>query len=202
MRFAIGEIDDKLVEGAREVKIKKTAKYSWLKWSSVVAVLALVIALGVFALPGMLKDNDPVTSVTPDNTGVSGNEGGNSTENKFEKGYTYSVDEGKYSTYVQGKVIADKYVGGKLEDVTVTAGWMDADRKMLTEEHAKAGIYEITGVSKDVAVAIKFIDELEAETTTQFYVIMNPTADLTPVQPYVIAESPWEQSDGNEAVNE
>ena len=202
MRFAIGEIDDKLVEGAREVKAKKTVKYSWLKWGSVAAALVLVIALGAFALPGMLKGNDPVTPVTPDNPDVSGNEGGTVSEGVFEKGYTYSVDEGKYSTYVQGKVIAGKYVGGKLEDVTVTAGWMDASRKMLTEEHAKAEIYEITGVSTDVAVAIRFIDELEAETTTQFYVIMNPTADLTPVQPYVIADSPWEQNDGNEAVNE
>lgn len=102
----------------------------------------------------------------------------------------------KNASYVKGRGIADKYVGSKLEDVTVTAGWTDADRKMLSEEHARAEIYEISGVSTDVAVAIRFIDQLEAQTTTMFYVIMNPTADLTPIQTYIIEDSPWEQNDG------
>ena len=31
-----------------------------------------------------------------------------------------------------------------------------------------------------------------------FFVIMNPTADLTPVSPWVITDNPWERNDGGE----
>ena len=196
MRRAIGGIDDNLIESSEKAVGKKPVRMSWVKWGSIAAAFVLVVAFSVFALPGMLRGNDPV--VTPDNPATNaGKEGGLNSENKFEKGYTYSVDEGKYASYVEGKAIADKYVGSKLDDVTVTAGWVDANGKKLTEEHAKAEIYEISGVSTDVAVAIKFIDELEAQNTTMFFVIMNPTADLTPVQPWVITyDDPGMMDDG------
>ena len=193
MRQAIGDIDDKLIEGAEKQQSAKRTRLSWVKWGSIAAAFVLAVALGVTILPGMLKGGEPVA--TPDTPPVSGSEGAVG-EKTFEKGYTYSVDEGKYASYVKGKVIADKHVVGKLEDVTVTAGWADADGKMLSEEHARAEIYEIEGVSADVAVAIRFIDKLEAQTTTMYYVIMNPTADLTPVQAYIITYTPLEEYDG------
>ena len=130
----------------------------------------------------------------------SGETDGNVTEkeNSFEKGYTYSVDTGKYASYIKGKVIKDEKVGEKLDTVTVTAGWADKDGNLLTEEHADAEIYEITGVSADTAVAIKFLNKLEAQLTTCYYVIMNPNADLTPVQPYVITYDNPAQNDVEE----
>lgn len=203
MRQAIGDIDDKLIEGSEKQQSVKRTRLSWVKWGSVAAAFVLVIAVGVMILPGMLKGNNHV--VTPDTLSTGGNEGinaGGYVEGVFEKGYTYSVDEGRYASYVKGKVIADKYVGGKLEDVTVTAGWVDADGKMLSEEHARAEIYEIEGVSPDTAVAIRFIDELEAQVTTMYYVIMSPEADLTPVQSYIITYTPLEQYDGEGNVQE
>jgi hypothetical protein len=102
--------------------------------------------------------------------------------------YKYAVDEGRYAAYIQGKVITEKNVGGKLEDVTVTAGWMymNGGEYWRADEHARAEIYEIKGVSTDVAVAIRFTDALEAQRTNCYYVIMNPEADLTPVQDYII----------------
>jgi uncharacterized membrane protein len=69
--------------------------------------------------------------------------------------------------------------------------WVDENNNRLSEEHARAEIYEITGVSTDVAVAIMFIDELEAQTTTMYYVIMNPEADLSPVQQYIVNTNPY-----------
>lgn len=203
MRQAIGDIDDKLIEGSEKQQSVKRTRLSWAKWGSIAAAFVLVIAMGIMILPGMLKGNDPVA--TPNTPSTGGNEGinaGGYVEGVFEKGYTYSVDEGKYASYVKGKVIADKYVGGKLEDVTVTAGWTDADGKILSEEHARAEIYEIKGVSADTAVAIKFVDELEGENTTMYFVIMNPEADLTPVQPYIITYTPFEQNDGDGNVQE
>ena len=203
MRQAIGDIDDKLIEGSEKQQSVKRTRLSWVKWGSIAAAFVLVIATGIMILPGMLKGNDPV--VTPDTPSTGGNEGinaGGYVEGVFEKGYTYSVDEGKYASYVKGKVIADNYVGEKLDDATVTAGWTDADGKMLSEEHARAEIYEIKGVSADTAVAIKFIDELEAQVTTMYYVIMNPEADLTPVQNYIITFDADANLDGDGNVQE
>ena len=48
-------------------------------------------------------------------------------------------------------------------------------------------MYEITGIDSGIAVALKFIDQGEAVTTTHYYVIMNPNADLTAVEDYIIA---------------
>ena len=107
------------------------------------------------------------------------------------------MDSGKYASYVKGKVIVEKYVKSKLEDVTVTAGWVDSDGKKLSEEHAKAEIYAIDGISADVAVAIKFTEKLEAQLTTCNYVIMNPDADLSPVIEYVIKNNPVSVNDGD-----
>ena len=207
MRQAIGGIDDKLIEGSEKQQTTRRTRVSWVKWVSIAAALVLVVAMGVMILPGMLKGNEPV--VTPDAPSVSGNGEGVSDSNYtgdetvlYEK-YEYSVDTGKYSSYVQGKVIPDNKVGDKLEDVTVTAGWVRPEGLPQAEkEHARAEIYEIKGVSTNVAVAIRFTDELEAELTTCYYVIMNPSADLTPVQPYVITYTPFEQNDGDGSVQE
>ena len=197
MRRAIGDIDDTLIEGAEKEEKKMKKNTTWIKWTAVAAALAVLTAAAVLTLPLMFKNVTPAES--PDTPTVNGIEGGDNTrEAVFEKGYTYSVDEGKYALYVKGKVINEKYIGGKLEDVTVTAGWMDANKKMLTEEHAKAEIYEITGVSTDTAVAIRFLDKLEAQTTDHYYVIMNPDADLTPVQSYVITYDAPGQNEGAE----
>ncbi len=203
MRQAIGDIDDKLIEGAEKQNSAKRPRLSWVKWGSIAAAFVLIVAIGIMALPGMLKIDTPV--VTPDTPSTGGNEGGEIVNPNGVSGemapftkYKYAIDEGGYTTYIQGKVIADKFVGDKLEDVTVTAGWMytNGGEFWRADEHARAEIYEIEGVSTDVAVAIKFLDELEAQTTTMYYVIMNPTADLTPVQSYVITYDDPAQNDG------
>lgn len=103
------------------------------------------------------------------------------------KSYIYSVDEGKFSTYEAGKVIAEDKIGDKIDDVTVTAGWRDNEEMTwLPQETLRGEAYSIDGISDDIAVAIKFIDEGEALTTTHYYVITNPNADLTSVEEYVI----------------
>ena len=198
MRRAIGEIDDTLIEGAEKEEKKMNKKSSWVKWVAVAAALVALTVTAVFTLPMMFKTTEPVT--TPGTPSESGETDGNVTEKEgaFEKGYTYSVDTGKYASYIKGKVIKDEKVGEKLDTVTVTAGWADKDGNLLTEEHADAEIYEITGVSADTAVAIKFLNKLEAQLTTCYYVIMNPDADLTPVQPYVITYYDPALNDGEE----
>lgn len=104
--------------------------------------------------------------------------------------YFYEFDEGPFSTYDRGTVISDNKVGEKISDVTVTAGWEKWVGRELAEtistENLRAEVYTIDGISNDIAVALKFIDKGEAVTTTHYYVIMNPEADLTAVEDYKI----------------
>lgn len=111
----------------------------------------------------------------------------------YKKSYFYKVDEGDFSTYIGGKVIDKDKLGEKISDVTVTAGWETWVGGKLTEtvstENLRAEVYSIDGVSNDVAVALKFIDKGEAVTTTHYYVILNPDADLSSVKEYIIPYS-------------
>ena len=172
---AVGHIDDDLVSGANRAKVVK--KNAWLKWGSIAACFAIMIMATVIAVPMMFGGDDPV--VPPDN--------GPGNEYQYESGYFYQINEGAYSTYVGGKVIAEDKIGNKISDVNLTAGWKNDKGEWASETEALRGeVYTINGVSNDVAVALKFIDKGEAVTTTHYYVIMNPAADLTPVKDYII----------------
>ena len=184
---AVGHIDDDLVSGANCAKVVK--KNAWLKWGSIAACFAVMLMAVVAIAPMMFSVDDPVPPIDNEYT--------------YEKGYFYGVDEGAYSTYVGGKVIAEDKIGNKIADVSVTAGWKDSNGEWKSETEALRGeVYAINGVSNDVAVALKFIDKGEAVTTTHYYVIMNPNADLTPVKDYIIAPITPNNPGDEGAVNE
>lgn len=105
----------------------------------------------------------------------------------FSEIYVYNVSEGEFSTYVSGKVISENNIESKIGDVSVSAGWKNSFGEWLTTETLRAEIYLISDISRDVAVALKFIDKGDALTTTHYYVIMNPESDLTSVKEYLIA---------------
>ena len=128
-----------------------------------------------------------ITPITPNNSGDEGivNEGGIE-EGSLEKYYDYGINGGAYATYISGKVIDSEKVGAKIESVTVTGGWKNEAGEWISTENLNAEVYAIEGISSDVAVALKFIDQGEAVTTTHYYVIMNPNADLTAVKDYII----------------
>ncbi len=171
---AVGLIDDDLVIGAAN-STKTVNKNNWLKWSSIVACFAILLAAAAITLPMMLKGNDPFP---PTDTEIG--------EAVYEKGYFYNVDDGIFSTYIGGKVIAEDKIGNMLSNVSVTAGWKNDTGEWIYTEKLQGEVYSINGISNDVAVALKFIDKGEAVTTTHYYVIMNPNADLTPVKDYII----------------
>ena len=184
---AVGHIDDDLVSGATRAKAVK--KNAWLKWGSIAACFAIMLMAAVVAVPMMFGGDDPVPPI--DN------------EYQYDSGYFYQINEGAYSTYVGGKVIAEDKIGNKIADVNLTAGWKDDKGEWKSETEALRGeVYTINGVSNDVAVALKFIDKGEAVTTTHYYVIMNPAADLTPVQDYIIAPITPNNPGDEGAVNE
>ena len=171
---AVGLIDEDLVIGATN-STKTVNKNNWLKWSSIAACFAILLAAAAITLPMMLKGNDPFP---PANTEIG--------EAVYEKGYFYNVDDGIFSTYIGGKVIAEDKIGNILSNVSVTAGWKNNTGEWISTEKLQGEVYSINGISNDVAVALKFIDKGEAVTTTHYYVIMNPNADLTPVKDYII----------------
>ena len=183
---AVGHIDDDLVSGA--TRAKATKKNVWLKWGSIAACFAVMLMAVVVAVPMMFGGDDPVPPI--DN------------EHQYERGYFYQINEGAYSTYVGGKVIAEDKIGNKIADVNLTAGWKDDKGEWKSETEALRGeVYTINGVSNDVAVALKFIDQGEAVTTTHYYVMLNPTADLSVVEEYV-RDPIVPNNPGDEMVNE
>ena len=184
---AVGHIDDDLVSGATRAKAVK--KNAWLKWGSIAACFVIMLMAAVVAVPMMFGGDDPVPPIDD--------------EYQYESGYFYQINEGAYSTYVGGKVIAEDKIGNKIADVNLTAGWKDDKGEWKSETEALRGeVYTINGVSNVVAVALKFIDKGEAVTTTHYYVIMNPAADLTPVQDYIIAPITPNNPGDEGAVNE
>ena len=180
----IGDISESYVNEAYITA--KEYRPGWLKWGAMAACLALVVMVATVAMPAIFDNTD-----TPPT--VSG-------ENKYERGYLYQIDEGDFSAYVGGKVIAEEKLDGKIDDVSVTAGWKNAAGEWLSNENLRGEIYLIKGVSSDVAVALKFLDKGEAVTTTHYYVILNPNADVSAVGEYVI--DPVDPSNPENEINE
>ena len=101
--------------------------------------------------------------------------------------YLYSIDEGPFADYIGGKVIEAEKLGEKLGDVTLTAGWKDHGYDVwLTRECLRGELYAIRGIDAGVAVALRFLDKGDAVTLEHYYVILNPEADLSSVEEYVI----------------
>ena len=188
----IGDINENYVNEAHMTARK--SRPGWLRWGAMAACLALVVMVATVAMPTMFNNGDtpPVIGDTSPT---------DSAENKYERGYFYQVNEGAFSTYVGGKVISEEKLGSKVEDISVTAGWKNAAGEWISTENLRGEIYLIDGVSRDVAVALKFLDKGEAVTTTHYYVILNPNADVSIVKEYVIAPI-VPNNPGDEAVTE
>ena len=153
-----------------------------------------------------INNAEPTTSGGNDNTTTATNNDSTTqpaigNESAFSETYVYNVSDGKFSTYVSGKVISEDKIDYKIADVSVAAGWKNSFDEQLTTETLRAEVYLIKGISKDVAVALKFIDKGDALTTTHYYVIMNPNADLTSVKEYLIAPLK-PNNNGNEVAGE
>lgn len=177
---AVGKISDELIEDADITTKKKTRSVVWVRWGGMAACLALVVMVVTVAMPTVFNNTDTPPAIGDTSPTVSA-------EINYERGYFYHVDEGAFSTYVGGKVISEEKLGSKVEDVSVTAGWKNAAGEWISTESLRGEIYLIDGVASDVAVALKFLDKGEAVTTTHYYVILNPYADVSIVEEYVIA---------------
>ena len=196
---ALNQVDEDIVSGA--TRAKKVKKNNWIKWGSIAACFIVMLAAMLTVMPMLFEEDSPI--ITPDNGPV--NEGTvNGTgiaEGQLEKYYDYEITNGAFVTYINGKVIEAEKVGTKLESVTVAGGWKNEAGEWISTEVLNAEVYEITGIDSGIAVALKFIDQGEAVTITHYYVMLNPTADLTVLEEYV--RDPIVQNNpGDEMVNE
>lgn len=202
---AVKHIDDDLVVAAAENKMKSKHNL-WLRWGSIAACFVSVLVAAIGILPNILSRDEPlppITSIAPNNSEKkdvsSKTESGQAA---LEKYYSYEIDEGKFSSYIGGTVIAEEKVGNKIGNVAVTAGWKSSADEWISVENLNAEIYVLNDISEEVAVALMFLDQGEAITTTHYYVIMNPDADLTVVEDYVIAPVASTSNADNEVAQE
>ena len=175
---ALSQVDDDIVSGA--ACEKKAKKNNWLKRGSVAACFVVMLAAMLTVMPMLLEDDSPVAP--PDNGSV-GNEGEG--EFQLESYYDFEINSDIFTAYFRGKVIGAEKVASKLESVTVTGGWKNEAGEWISTETLNAELYEITGIKSGIAVALKFIDQGEGATTSHYYVMMNPNADLRDVEEYM-----------------
>ena len=170
---AMGEIKDEYLKESQMPAEQKRSP--WIKWCTVAASLAAVLVVAFFGF----SDKPWGTPTEPTEA---------TEETAFGTRYVYRVDTEPYCTYMSGKVIDPEHIANKLEDVTVTAGWITDPAQDPKDENLRGEIYAIKDISPEVAVALWFLDKGDALTTTHYYVILNPNADLTPVTDYVIPD--------------
>lgn len=161
---AIGQIEDAYISKAHE-----RSRKGIIPW---IAVAACVILLVLTQVPVIEKPTVEETEAT--GVGIS---------------YLYNISDGGFETYFPGKVIGEEKIGNKIGSVTVQAGWWShGDQAWNTQETLHADVYEITGVSSEKGIALKFLDKGEALTTTHYYVQLNPRADLAGLEEYIIPQ--------------
>ncbi len=167
----LGDISEPYVVQAREPRDMR--KLPLFRYGIAVACCIGILAAAGVLLPMHLGGEDPIPPV--------------STEAIFETRYVYRIDEGMFSSYIGGKVTDAENVGEKLAEVMITAGWEDSNREWTGTESLHGEVYALIGVSPETAAVLKFLDAGEAVTTTHYYVILNPGADLHAVEQYWIS---------------
>ena len=166
--WAVGHVEEDLIGDAMKEKSKRSFPFSFGAAAASFAALLLTLAA---LLPFLPKPEEPPIP------------GG---EHFYERGYTYAVTEGEFSAYVGGRVIAESKIGEKIADVTLLAGWTDRDGNWISTEDLSGEVYLIRGVSRGTAVALRFKTAGEAVTAEHYYTLLNPAADLSGMEDYLI----------------
>lgn len=162
---AVGLIDDDLIAEAEE-STRKTARVSWLRWGAVAACFALLIAAVAVAPPLLKNPQTPPISdggVTEPQT--------KPTEDRYKQFHIQMnnlaiVWRWEYQTIVEqytsidvegaeftsrGREVSASLIGAK-RGMYEASGWDEfADR----EYHEQFEVYEITGVSPELLIAVK-----------------------------------------------
>ena len=221
---AMENIDPALIERADKKIVRKRPL---VKIAAIAAAITLLVCGVIAVLPSMLKGEQIIQDVvvwenifmmfSPGNEDglISGeNHGGEIivTESVFAE-----IISENYADYIIGSIIPtaeQAYIGEKLGEIEIRTGWYQhSDGAEFDVMTVKAEVYEIVGVSRKSAVAIRYLEKAaslseyypylyyyatnqnyEMTTLSNFYTDMNADTYLTLSKVAMLLEFPLEAS--------
>ncbi len=160
---ALENIDPIYIESAANYRKRCSPESRILKWGTLAASIT-VLLIAVSLLPQLFpRVNNVYWSEPQQENGI------------LEKRKLSVIGDPVYESYVSLRVIDSAYVGEKLGDTEVRSFWRnylygeDTDLELL-----RAEIYAIKGISAEIAVCIRYLDEGDALTTSHYYTYINP----------------------------
>lgn len=201
--MALNDIDEKYVEKAANFKKKRTTlpivKWGALVASLaiVIAGTALILPrLDTASVPPI--QNDSTTENVIETTGGAeigtyhtttpgitlGTTPTQSGEVALIEQYTARITNGAYKNYAPMTALKtyEASIGEKLTDVTVWGFWASNDKDFFDAddytgeekiETLRAEVYALEGISPEIAVLVKYLDQGEALTLDHYYVFVN-----------------------------
>ena len=159
---AIGEADDDMI--AEAAPKKGSRKGFAIKVASVAACLALIIC--TLPLIGRNVPADPKNTKNP----YFPHAAGTTDEIAIYNKWFFEIQNSPYSGYSRGMVIDAALVGDEIGEVTVKQyNHIYPENKDEDISYKKAVLYEIKGVSPEVAVCLKYTEKSEASSTEHYY---------------------------------
>ena len=159
---ALENIDPAYIEGAANYRAEHSAGNRFLKWGTLAAGFVILLLTGAF----LLKPVPPVDSVYWSEPNIE--------QGVLEKRKLSVINDPAYENYSALRVVDPAYVGEKLGDTEVKSFWRNYLYGEDTDvEFLRAEIYAIRGISPEIAVCIRYLDEGDALTTTHYYTYIN-----------------------------
>ncbi len=178
---AIGEADDDMIAQAAPKKNRNRRGFI-IKVSAVAACLALIICALPFIKNTQQPKPEPDAKITL--TGIKymlGIKG----ETALASAWYYDIQDSPYSSYMCGRTIEEDIVGNKIGEVTVKQYLHDyIKNKNEKVAYKKAEIYEIKGVSSEVAVCLRYLEKSDVSKENCYYRYLNPSIDAAFVTEY------------------
>lgn len=160
---AIGEADDDMI--AEAAPKKGSRKGFAIKVASVAACLALIIC----TLP-LIGRNVPADPKNTKNPYFPYTAARTTDEIAIYNKWFFEIQNSPYSGYSRGMVIDAALVGDEIGEVTVKQyNHIYPENKDEDISYKKAMLYEIKGVSTEVAVCLKYTEKSEASSTEHYY---------------------------------
>lgn len=159
---AIGEADDDMI--AEAAPKKGSRKGFVIKVASVAACLALVVC----TLP-FIGRNQPTDPAIKNEPSFSYTKTAHDEIAIYSKWF-FEIQDSPYSGYSSGSVIDATLVGDKIGEVTVKKyNHIYPENKDEDISYKKAVLYEIKGVSPEVAVCLKYTEKGAVSNTENYY---------------------------------
>lgn len=159
---AIGEADDDMI--AEAAPKKGSRKGFVIKVASVAACLALIVC----TLP-FIGRNQPTDPEIKNEPSFSYTKTARDEIAIYSKWF-FEIQDSPYSGYSSGRVIDGALVGDKIGEVTVKQyNHIYPENKDEDISYKKAVLYEIKGVSHEVAVCLKYTEKDKVSSTEHYY---------------------------------